>query len=494
MKILKVLSVCIVILVLLSLFGLYYGLKTFKYFPEYKVATETIKSDTQILVNHIEKIVSFGMRNPGTNGDIQTRDYIEKQFLAYGLSPEKQDTYPIKMYEPESWQLSLIDPGRGTIVDIPSFYMPFTAATGQGGLTAPLIYIEDMEKIRELDLTGKIAVYDMKFKPKGLKTYSKILYMYDPEETLDSSAKVLRAKLEYETKMYDLFKAGGAVGMIGLLSELQWDSDKYYPQMSFGLEKSIPGVWVGPKFCNQIRNLAKKEGAKAKLQMISRISSGETANVYAILPGQIDEYYLVFSQHDTYFDGAVQDASGVAVVLSLAKHFATSGKPLKRGIIFLTVAHTNGRVGEKNFIKNHGDSLLKKTALVIAVEHIGKELEPQENLKFKVSDRPSFRMFFTALNQKVNGMVKSAILTHDYKRSVIIPQWLVEKITGKSRGISAEFHEAGFPVVGFMSNPPYMFFPEDTMQAVAIDQLVPTANIIASILRTADELSMEELK
>jgi len=390
MKILKVLSVCIVILVLLSLFGLYYGLKTFKYFPEYKVATETIKSDTQILVNHIEKIVSFGMRNPGTNGDIQTRDYIEKQFLAYGLSPEKQDTYPIKMY--------------------------------------------------------------------------------------------------------DLFKAGGAVGMIGLLSELQWDSDKYYPQMSFGLEKSIPGVWVGPKFCNQIRNLAKKEGAKAKLQMISRISSGETANVYAILPGQIDEYYLVFSQHDTYFDGAVQDASGVAVVLSLAKHFATSGKPLKRGIIFLTVAHTNGRVGEKNFIKNHGDSLLKKTALVIAVEHIGKELEPQENLKFKVSDRPSFRMFFTALNQKVNGMVKSAILTHDYKRSVIIPQWLVEKITGKSRGISAEFHEAGFPVVGFMSNPPYMFFPEDTMQAVAIDQLVPTANIIASILRTADELSMEELK
>jgi hypothetical protein len=52
-----------------------------------------------------------------------------------------------------------------------------------------------------------------------------------------------------------------------------------------------------------------------------------------------------------------------------------------------------------------------------------------------------FRMFFTALNNKVNGMVKSAILKHAFRRDVIIPQWLVEKITGKSRGISSEFRE-----------------------------------------------------
>ena len=91
-------------------------------------------------------------------------------------------------------------------------------------------------------------------------------------------------------------------------------------------------------------------------------------------------------------------------------------------------------------------------------------------------------------------MVKSAIVKQDFKRSVIIPQWLVAKITGKARGISAEFHEAGLPVIGFMSNPPYMFFPEDTMAAVATDQLVPTANIIASILRTADRFSFKALR
>jgi hypothetical protein len=54
--------------------------------------------------------------------------------------------------------------------------------------------------------------------------------------------------------------------------------------------------------------------------------------------------------------------------------------------------------------------------------------------------------------------------------------------------------ECGIPAQKGMSNPPYMFFPEDTTEAVATDQLVPTANIIATILRTADDLSMEELK
>jgi len=103
-------------------------------------------------------------------------------------------------------------------------------------------------------------------------------------------------------------------------------------------------------------------------------------------------------------------------------------------------------------------------------------------------------MFFTALNQNVNGMVKSAVLKTDFRRSVIVPQWLVEKITGKARGISAEFHGIGLPVIGFMSNPPYMFFPEDTMSAVAVDQMVPTANLMATILRRADAFSMDELR
>lgn len=494
MRLLKLIAIIFGSLILLTAIGIYYGLSKFKNFPEYEITVENINSDYRELTDHIEKIVSFGLRNPGTAGDKKTRDYILTKFSEYGLEAHDPDTFDMKIYHPKSWSLSLTNPANNTTLDVPTFYMPFTASTDSSGLTAPIIYIGDGKDLKDLDLTGKIAVYEMQFKPKGLKTYAKILYMYDPDKTLDSSSKVVRAKLEYETKMYEQLKAKGAVGMIGLLSGLQWDSDRYYPQMSFGLEKSIPGVWVKPSLCSQVRKWAEIKGTSAKLTMDSSITTGTSANVYAVLPGQIDEYYLIISQHDTYFDGAVQDASSLSVALALGKHFSSTKQPLKRGIVFLSVAHTNGREGEKNFIMNHRNDILSKTALVIAIEHIGLELDPQPDLKFRVSDRPSFRMFFTALNGNVNGMVKSAIHKHDFKRSVIVPQWLVEKITGKSRGISAEFHEFGLPVIGFLSNPPYMFFPEDTMEAVATDQLVPTANLIASILKTAEKLSVEELR
>ena len=490
----KIFGLLLVILILGIAVAVFYGLHKFKNFPDVKVATEAIDATADELSGHIETIVSFGLRNPGTPGDRATQTYILQKFSDYGLKSATRDPFEIPMFHPKSWRLSLGDNGGSETITIPCSYIPFSASTDEKGITAPLVYVGPGENIDELDLKGKIGVYEMKFKPKGLKTYSKILFMYDPDSTLESSARVVRAGLEFEYKMYEMLKAKGAVGMIGLLSGLQWDSDRYYPQMSFGLEKSIPGVWVRPSYCDQVRQWAGKENAVGNLVMTADTSQGETANVFAVLPGQIDEYYLVFSQHDTYFDGAVQDASGVAVILALARHFAETSSPLKRGIVFMTVAHTNGRVGELDFIKRHRNDILSKTALVIAVEHIGLELDPRPDLKFTVSQRPSFRMFFTALNQDINGMVKSAVIDQDFRRSVIIPQWLVEKITGKARGISAEFHEIGLPVIGFMSNPPYMFFPEDTMQAVATDQLVPTANLMATILRTADGYAMDDLR
>ena len=75
-----------------------------------------------------------------------------------------------------------------------------------------------------------------------------------------------------------------------------------------------------------------------------------------------------------------------------------------------------------------------------------------------------------------------------------MPQWLVKKITGKSRGISGEFYEADIPSIGLLSAPPYLFFKEDSPEIVAKDQLIPTTNLILSILRAAEKLSISELK
>lgn len=103
-------------------------------------------------------------------------------------------------------------------------------------------------------------------------------------------------------------------------------------------------------------------------------------------------------------------------------------------------------------------------------------------------------MFLTSQNEKLNGIVKSCIIHNAYGRSIIIPQWVVKQASGKARGISGEFYEAEIPVVGLLSYAPYMFFMEDTPATVARDQLVPTVDMIISIVRTADALALNEFR
>jgi hypothetical protein len=183
--------------------------------------------------------------------------------------------------------------------------------------------------------------------------------------------------------------------------------------------------------------------------------------------------------------------------MALAKYLSRvkEEQPLKRGILFLNVgAHTLGRLGESYFVTKHKDGILSKTALVVSVEHIGKRFMPQRDRSFKTDEFHLFRSFLITNNKQIEKMVESAIKNNDFRRSLVVPQEFVLKATGKARGISGEFYEAGFPVVGLLSSPNYLFFKEDTPEAVAEDQLVPTVEVILSILRAADDYPIETFK
>ncbi len=323
-----------------------------------------------------------------------------------------------------------------------------------------------------------------------------MFFLYDPGETVSEGYKAMVPVDRVERDIHDKAVTKGAVGMVGLLSELEWESDTFCPQLNYGVSKKIPGYWVSPKNSAVVRKWLERENVVARMSLAAEQGHAETYNVWATLPGKTDEYYIVMCHHDAPFANAVQDASGVSVVLALAKHFSAvnAQNPLKRGIIFLAGGgHTLGRLGEKEFVKRHRDALLPKVALVVSVEHIAREFAPREDLSFACSDTPSVRMFFTSRSRRLNGIVKSSILHNNYRRAVIIPQWVVKKMTGKARGISGEFYEAGAPVVGLLSSPSYMFFKEDTLDTVARDQLAPTANMVISILRTADTLPFNKL-
>jgi hypothetical protein len=95
------------------------------------------------------------------------------------------------------------------------------------------------------------------------------------------------------------------------------------------------------------------------------------ANVWGILPGTSDEDIIVMAHHDGYFESAMDNASGVAVMLALAEHFSKIPKAQRRRTIKFvsTSGHHAGSLGTR-WMHDNRDTFLAKTALILNSEHV----------------------------------------------------------------------------------------------------------------------------
>jgi Zn-dependent M28 family amino/carboxypeptidase len=66
-------------------------------------------------------------------------------------------------------------------------------------------------------------------------------------------------------------------------------------------------------------------GQKVRIHLKLDIENRENVpsqNVYAILPGASDEEVMVMAHTDAFFQGAMDNASGVATAIDIARHYA----------------------------------------------------------------------------------------------------------------------------------------------------------------------------
>src|SRR5262249_50777908 len=117
--------------------------------------------------------------------------------------------------------------------------------------------------------------------------------------------------------------------------------------------------------------LGKGQPVTVTLKMTSEMRSGlKTASVLGTLPGTTDEEIIVIAHIDAYFDGAIDNASGVAVMMGLVEHFATVPQAQRRRAIrFMGSAGHHGGPGA-SWLHDRRDTELAKTALMINLEHV----------------------------------------------------------------------------------------------------------------------------
>ena len=337
-------------------------------------------------------------RGPGSRGDQVTQLYIATQFEALGLQPaagnkEWLQPFPlvgVRTIAPPN----VVFKNEGKTVSLKSVE-DFMSTIGRPAETArlqdaELVFVgygieapeHDWDDYKGVDLTGKVLVM-MNNDPAS-----------DPE-LFEGRRRLYYGRWDYK---YEIAAQKGAAGAIiihttpsagypwqviqtswsGEEFELLGNKGKRLELKGWGTEKGLREVVKMSGFdLDDLREQAESRdfrpiplGTTLSIELEGVVRKQNTANVLGLLPGSdpeaSDEVLIYMAHHDhlgmgverdlrgdNIYNGAVDNATGVAALLTMARAYSQMNPPPKRSILFAAVgAEEQGLLGSRFFAQN----------------------------------------------------------------------------------------------------------------------------------------------
>jgi hypothetical protein len=114
---------------------------------------------------------------------------------------------------------------------------------------------------------------------------------------------------------------------------------------------------------------------RARVTLASTTRTGLKAeNAVAVIPGRRGGETIVLNAHvDGWFDGAGDNADGLAVMMALARHFARPEARLDRTLVLVASAghHTPGINGPRSFVTANPE-LARSAVMLVNIEHVAQ--------------------------------------------------------------------------------------------------------------------------
>jgi hypothetical protein len=294
-------------------------------------------------------------RIAGTPYDRMTSDFMLDRFQKLGLEQvhRVENDLPPQWF-PTSWEVDLVAGGK-TIPLTTAFPLGNSVGT-QGLLEAEPVWVG-------LGLPAD-------FKGRDVKGKAVVVYTWPTPGGLNHTASwngALNRALNSGAAMV-LFVSGFPGNVTHFIFNGQTPG-----AAQMGPLTPVPAMTVGEKDGAAVREtIEHDENAKIRMRLDVKIESGlKTGTVWATLPGQSDETIIVMAHHDAYFDGALDNASGMAMMLEIARYYAAIPKAQRpRTMVFLDTPshHSPGIVGS-TWIRLNMKDFLSKVAFIVNCEH-----------------------------------------------------------------------------------------------------------------------------
>jgi len=291
-------------------------------------------------------------RISGRSGGRMTTQYVLEQFQAIGLEQVhlQEVTMPPQTW-PETTSLTLLaTPAAGTGTSDYAFQtimpQPRTPGTGAEGIDAELVYVGYG---RDIDILGK----DLQGKGAVLR------------------ARPIQGGYSSALGIPDRLGEAGAAFVI-VIYDIAIDLKIYNPALS---GTTVPTFAIADYEGRFLEDVMARAGATPLTAHAMVTHKTETQNLTNNVIGQItgtsDEYVIVVAHQDSYFYGAVDNATGIAAMLAMARHLQNQPAPPRRTHIFVATGghHGGGWPGTVQYVESVMD-IREKTAIVLNCEHV----------------------------------------------------------------------------------------------------------------------------
>lgn len=449
------------------------------------------------MLSWIRRIVGLGTRRPGYAQGLAVELWVENTFRSVGLEEVRREPVPVNYWEPSLTALSFPHDDLET----PCFAVPYTSWTPETGIKAPCVFIGDGSEadFERADVPGRIVVLDARFAVlAGSAIKEQSLFVLDGQRTIPDGPLPFARWLIKNFPAYHEAKKRAAVGFIGLLGDLPIDGCEYYVPYD-GFLKDLPAVWVGREHSAEVRRLA-QAGRTARLVSCGDGRTVDSHNVVGVLhgtepsPNDRRENIIVTCHHDAPFASAVEDASGLAVLLGLAQQFAALRKAqdsLQRDLVFVASSgHFHGGIGNRVFVERHAEGLLEQTVAAFGVEHIAEDVESDGHGGYALTGRTATRALFFDGSRRFLEILQAEAQRAELDRVLCLDAYFVGP---EPPCDSAPFFTAGIPSACHLAAPYYLFDPHDTIDKVRVEELTAVARFFARTIRRVDTMAAAEL-
>ena len=283
-------------------------------------------------------------RIAGSKADAEVEELVAARFREFGLQDVRKQVFDLPpQWWALDWELRASSSGSAPLSFTTAFPGIRSTATPAAGADLAVVWVGMGTELdfAGRDVKGKLAFIHSEPKPSGF------------QHTAAFTGALQRA-------------AGrGAAAVVVNIS---------IPGNVTNEAASAPGIptfMIGNQDAAALEKMLASGAVTMHVKLTTEMRPGlKDASVWGSLPGATDEDIVIIAHHDSYFEGAFDNASGMATMLGMAEYYAKIPQAQRRRTLrfVTTAAHHAGSPGVA-WMHDNKATALAKTVLMLNCEH-----------------------------------------------------------------------------------------------------------------------------